>query len=267
MTNTQAALPEHLQARVDRSEPQVSGPTGGGQALIAFALALSAVEPVAKTQTADTGKYKYSYADLGAVIDECKRACELHGLALTQNPSMSDSGHLTVGTTIIHALKMPNDAQALGSALTYMRRYSLMSIFGIAPEDDDGAAATRSVRQEDQHPGYRSGAEERIRNLLGELDPEARAVVQRAFKIAFGMGLADLPVAKHGDALQFTIDSVANLAALREAEAAQAAAESSQAEGDTPAGVASGAGGAGETAPSAPPAPPPPPPEVPHKVP
>jgi hypothetical protein len=34
-----------------------------------------------------------------------------------------------------------NDPQGLGSAITYARRYSLMAIVGIAPDDDDGEAA------------------------------------------------------------------------------------------------------------------------------
>jgi hypothetical protein len=34
------------------------------------------------------------------------------------------------------------DPQSLGSALTYGRRYALMGIVGVAPEDDDGAAAS-----------------------------------------------------------------------------------------------------------------------------
>jgi hypothetical protein len=35
------------------------------------------------------------------------------------------------------------DMQGLGSALTYSRRYGLMAMVGIAPEDDDGNAAIR----------------------------------------------------------------------------------------------------------------------------
>jgi len=37
------------------------------------------------------------------------------------------------------------DPQGYGSALTYARRYSLMAACGIAPEDDDGNAATRKA--------------------------------------------------------------------------------------------------------------------------
>jgi hypothetical protein len=37
------------------------------------------------------------------------------------------------------------DPQAVGSAVTYLRRYALQSVAGIAPEDDDGEAAHRAV--------------------------------------------------------------------------------------------------------------------------
>ena len=33
-----------------------------------------------------------------------------------------------------------NDPQSIGSAITYFRRYALMAVLGIAPEDDDGAS-------------------------------------------------------------------------------------------------------------------------------
>ena len=39
-------------------------------------------------------------------------------------------------------VKDPTSAQAAGSAITYARRYSLCSVIGICPEDDDGAAAS-----------------------------------------------------------------------------------------------------------------------------
>jgi hypothetical protein len=43
----------------------------------------------------------------------------------------------------LHVPASKQDAQGYGSALTYARRYSLMAACGIAPEDDDGNAASR----------------------------------------------------------------------------------------------------------------------------
>jgi len=231
--------------------------------LCAFARALNAIQPVAKTQTADTGKYSYRYADLGDVLEECKRACQMFDLAITQSVSLNE-GSLALSTMVIHAgtgenvsfpalmMKMPADAQALGSAITYARRYSLLAIFGIAPEDDDGREATRAQRrlEENVATGSRTGAEGRIREMLAELPVDDRNLIVRAFKEEFRMGLTDLPPGRHGDALQFVIEAVGNLGELREAEAAQAAAEAPQTEDASPAGGSDGAdGGAAAAAP------------------
>ena len=40
------------------------------------------------------------------------------------------------------------DAQAVGSAITYLRRYALQSIMGLPVEDDDGNAASRRAPQQ-----------------------------------------------------------------------------------------------------------------------
>lgn len=215
---TDPRIPEHLQARMqpqpnNDGEGQYPPPVeGGGEALIAFANALNAIENIAKTQTADTGKYTYRYADLGDVLDEVKRCAQMFKLAVTQNGSVTN-GLLAVSTTLIHyetgqwltfpamMMKLPGDAQALGSALTYLRRYSLLTIFGIAPEDDDGRAATQSERTQQATDGNRSEAERMIRNTLSNLDGETRRLLIEDFRSTFGMGLSDLPVPKHGDAL------------------------------------------------------------------
>jgi len=189
---------------------------GDSQVLIAFYNALGAVQDVAKSEEADTGKYKYRYAPLGAVLDEVKRACELFELNITQEPTVYDT-YFSIITSLIHAdggvlrfeptmLKMPNDAQALGSAMSYIRRYSLLAIFGIAPEDDDGRAATQAERDAQMaRDGHRTQAEKRIRAHIGALDPDDKEQIQNEFRAAFGMGLVDLPPNRHGDALGWVL--------------------------------------------------------------
>lgn len=178
------------------------------EARLAFIKALGAIEQVMKSNVADTGKYTYTFADLGDVMEECKRACDLFDLSFTQTPTVID-GHLAVKLEFLHAnggsyerdplmMQLPKEAQAYGSALTYARRYQLMTVFRIAPEDDDGRAATVAATTQ---PGRRTEAERLIRETYGSMDDAMRARFAADFKRQFGTGLADLPANKHGDAL------------------------------------------------------------------
>jgi hypothetical protein len=205
-------IPEHLAARMTKpaaDEEATSQPIDVDlEASLAFAEALAAVEPVMKTQEADTGKYTYRYADLGDVLDECKRACGLHGLVITQVPTVRE-GYLAVSMWLLHKnggqvhfdplmMALPKEAQAYGSALTYARRYQLMTVFGIAPEDDDGRAATVAAQTQ---PGRRTEAERMIRESIAQMPEPLRRQFVDDFKREFGMSLTDLPAARHGDAL------------------------------------------------------------------
>lgn len=184
--------------------------------MVRFAQALNAIENVAKTETANTGKYSYSYADLGDVLGECKRVCQMFGLAVSQHASADAGGLLTVGTQLIDCetgeshyflpltMKLPSEAQALGSAITYARRYALLTIFGIAPADDDGRAATQAERAPEQYGGYRSGAEQRIHEVIKALPEDHGKALRADFREQFGP-LSELAVPKHGDALTWVL--------------------------------------------------------------
>jgi hypothetical protein len=185
--------------------------------LVAFYGALGAVEDVAKTQTADTGKYSYRYADLGDVLDEVKRAARLFKLEVSQGVSTHAGAfgdYMSVQTTLFHEsgqwvafnpLVMPlgKDPQAIGSSMTYARRYALLSIFGIAPEDDDGRAATVAAQTQ---PGRRTEAERIMREAIGAMDPKQKMDYMDDFRREFGMSLTDLPAGKHGAALTWSKD-------------------------------------------------------------
>ena len=181
---------------------------GEGQALLAFRGALSAVESVRKTESADMGKYTIKYASLNAVHAECERALELHGLVPCQEPTVID-GLFAVINTFLHedgsrlvmapmCLPLPKEAQALGSATTYLRRYSLVAQFGLAVEDDDGHTATVAAQTQ---PGRRTEAERIIRETISQMDEITRGQFTTDFRAQFGTGLTDLPSGRHGDAL------------------------------------------------------------------
>jgi hypothetical protein len=96
--------------------------------------------------------FKSKYADLGSCLDAVDKPCLDAGIILYQETFEDPSG-VTVETVFLHesgeALRCgkfhvpasKQDPQGYGSALTYARRYSLMTACGIAPEDDDGNAA------------------------------------------------------------------------------------------------------------------------------
>jgi hypothetical protein len=102
--------------------------------------------------------FKSKYADIASVIDAIKPVLARHNFAFYQRPQPSQEGVL-VQTMLRHAtgeeidlgtLYVPankKDAQGFGSALTYARRYALMTAFGVPAEDDDGNAAVRTVER------------------------------------------------------------------------------------------------------------------------
>jgi len=99
--------------------------------------------------------FKSKYADLGNVMAACMPALNRNGIAVIQ-PIGSDESGTFVRTVFVHAsgetldCRVPlivgkNDMQGFGSAVTYARRYGLMAMAGIAPEDDDGNAAAKAA--------------------------------------------------------------------------------------------------------------------------
>lgn len=120
----------------------------------AFVKAQAEIEKAVKEK--NNPHFRSKYADLGAVVDAIKPALEKHGLGFFQKFHEDHEG-VTVETIIVHesgetlsngVLSVPatkKDAQGFGSATTYARRYSLQAAFGVAPEDDDGNAASRKV--------------------------------------------------------------------------------------------------------------------------
>lgn len=126
----------------------------------AMAAAFSEIEAATKSSANPAFKQggKVSkYADIRAIIDAIKPALIKHDLYFTQRPEPTERG-ITVETVLGHAggeelslgkLFVPankNDPQGFGSALTYARRYALVTAFGVPTEDDDGNAATAAMR-------------------------------------------------------------------------------------------------------------------------
>lgn len=118
-----------------------------------LAVALSSLQ--GELEDAHKGKqgYGYSYADLPSVLSQLRPLLHKHGLSIMQ-PVSGHSGEITITTIVMHVSgqyiesavsvavdmsnKKMNSLQSSGSAITYLRRYCLMSIIGLSSTDDDG---------------------------------------------------------------------------------------------------------------------------------
>jgi len=108
--------------------------------------------------------YKSKYADLSSVWEACREALSKNGLCVVQPLETKDAVYVV--TILGHSSgqwikgRMPvfiaeqkkSDPQAYGLAITYARRYSLAAMAGVAPEDDDGNAASNVETQNTKPP-------------------------------------------------------------------------------------------------------------------
>lgn len=118
---------------------------------LATALAKAQGEIENASKNSNNPAYKSKYADLAEVLNTVRPVFSAHGLSITQFPSFAD-GLASVETVLMHSSGQwmsglasagvtKQDAQGVGSAITYLRRYSLAAVAGIAQEDDDAQAA------------------------------------------------------------------------------------------------------------------------------
>ena len=122
----------------------------------ALAKAQHAVENATKGSV--NPHFKNRYADLAEVLNTVRPVFSSFGLSIIQNPSF-DGSLVSVTTALCHegggyitavasCVPAKADAQGVGSSTTYLRRYSLSAVTGIAQEDDDGQSAAIPVKPE-----------------------------------------------------------------------------------------------------------------------
>lgn len=126
---------------------------------VALAKAQAQIKPALKDSV--NPHFRSKYADLGAIWEACRAPLNSNGLSVVQMPT--DAGPERVGLTsmLIHtsgqyiactySTKLQQDnAQGVGSALTYLRRYGLSALVGIVADDDDDGNAASAPRQQGQ---------------------------------------------------------------------------------------------------------------------
>lgn len=146
--------------------------------------ALSAAQGEIKGAVKDQANpfYRSTYADLQSVWDAIREPMSKNGIAITQFPEERESG-LILTTMLSHSSgqwlesSLPvrpgytdkegnfvplHDPQAMGSAITYARRYALQAVAGVAPMDDDGNAASgKGQERAQERTDHRREAEAR----------------------------------------------------------------------------------------------------------
>jgi hypothetical protein len=144
---------------------------------IATALASAQMNMGKALKQANNPHFRSKYADLGNVMDACLPALNEAGIAVIQ-PAGEDEHGRFVDTILIHgesgeslASRVPlivqkNDMQGYGSAVTYARRYGLMAMAGIAPEDDDGNAASKAAPKSEATKKVSAEQFQTIKSLL-----------------------------------------------------------------------------------------------------
>ena len=164
-------------------------------AKLTTALAKASAEFTEIQKNLENPYYGNRYADLAALIAATKPALSKYELAVIQLPQLNGSGAI-VTTILTHSsgewlrsdLKLPaskGDAQGIGSAITYARRYSYQAILNIAAEeDDDGNAAVgktqRDKRSKDDHEELGGINEVQQRALIAACKTGGRTMGQLA---------------------------------------------------------------------------------------
>lgn len=175
---------------------------------LAAALASAQGEMAHASKDRSNPAFKSKYADLASVVDACREPLSRHGIAVLQPPdvSMIDGGVIVrVETRFVHksgqwasteivAWVADAKAQSIGSAITYLRRYGLSAMAGVAPDDDDGNGAGHGTyrpppvqaapepRREAPAPGPVTPAQagEIVRGKHPHLAAEVAALVSRS---------------------------------------------------------------------------------------
>jgi hypothetical protein len=129
-----------------------------GNGLLAAVVAVQrAAGTITKDKTAtvrtDKGTYTYAYASLDTILDTLRPLLARNKLAWLTYPSRDEDGQPVLRYQLAHAptgesltgsmplLLAKTDSQAMGSAITYARRYALCAVLNLVVDEDDDAQA------------------------------------------------------------------------------------------------------------------------------
>ena len=131
----------------------------------ALAKAQGAIKPAPMDR--DNPFFKSKYATLTSLWESARAALSANGLSVVQTTDFSESGDLVLISTLMHSSgewvgsaypvrAKDGTPQALGSALTYARRYAFGALVGLTSDDDDDGNAANGTNS--AHPQTRKEA-------------------------------------------------------------------------------------------------------------
>jgi hypothetical protein len=193
----------------------------------ALATAQGQIQAAEAKSTADAGSYSYTYADLAACLEVVRQPLSENELALIQIPSIVE-GEVNLETILGHSsgqsisceMSMRPEKggpQAIGAVITYLRRYSLSAMLGVAQYDDDAAAATKGPEEYDRlSPRDIDEILQKADELFGD---KADFVIEQMVTMVFNVKhLADVPA----DQLKTAINRLNNTAKREQKKAKDA---------------------------------------------
>lgn len=139
-----------------------------------------------EVSTRGGGKYAFRYATLDKILDLARPVLAAEGLVLFQPISTNEKGGLVLVTRLLHrsgewmetSIPLPapgGDPQSFGSAVTYLRRYAVTALLGIASDEDDDANRAAGNHIKDTTPRH-----ERLRDEAGRQTDPVQALVAKA---------------------------------------------------------------------------------------
>lgn len=137
--------------------PAPRGTPNLNKALAAFQADMPTLERdrVVEVETkGDKANYSYNYATLANVTRVAMPLLGKHGLSFTAFPGTGSDGKFSLVYSLLHEsgeertgsfpLSAEGGIQVLGGRITYARRYCLISVTGLAADEDDDAAAAQA---------------------------------------------------------------------------------------------------------------------------
>lgn len=189
-TEQMNSLLERLKALVHATgdeNPQSSQSREIGKLVEALAKAQNTMEEA--KEDSKNPFFKSNYADLTSVWRACKNSLSTNGLAISQTTAFM-GGQLFLVTTLAHSsgewmkgyyplYLSKQDPQAVGSAITYARRYALAAIVGVCKEGEDDDAE----KAQDRKAPKELITDEQLKQLIKTVgtDLEAKDIILKRF--------------------------------------------------------------------------------------